>query len=224
MAEWLRQGCADCYANENWGCVWRTYYALGVGGAITQRRYAATHMGNFLFKGGDIFYPPGRSGWVPRDQAVQFELPGLQDKALKQIRSFARQGRMKGGFEVTADVDPDNRMGSDMYFAMGSFDLTLRADYEVTELDDGRYLVVADMTYEFHDKYDWHDTYKARGPVEGVEDFEDAWAAALHDQGIAAEFSVSGWWPGGTSVHIFGPDWLTSSDPVTPHESYHVAR
>jgi hypothetical protein len=64
----------------------------------------------------------------------------------------------------------------------------------------------------FADDYNWHEGYAAGGGVPGIKEFEDEWAAALHDHGLALEFKVQG--HRNEPLYILYPyNWLDADRP-----------
>jgi hypothetical protein len=140
-------------------------------------------------------------------------MPMLEQDLLYVIHTEARSGDMKGEAETKRWlVTPNTEEEEDLYYAMNQFSLWVEADYKI----EGCYEASVRPTYRFWDPYDWHKGLAAGGGVPGLAGFEDEWAAALHDAGLAQEYEISGYWLGPVKVYTFPSNWLALDIPQAP--------
>ncbi len=194
---------------------------LAYGGSILGYTHASRHLFQFLYKLGDIEYPPPKhayhrdynSNWIRYSSSVQKEIPNLEQETLRLIHVQAKSGEMRGHVKTDrVGIWPDPESERDLYYAMNIFILWVEADYQVK----GCYEATVEPTYRFWDAYDWHPGLKAGGAVGGLAGFKDDWAAALQDAGLAAAFEIRGYWEGPNKVYVFPPSWLTLNVPPPP--------
>jgi hypothetical protein len=101
-----------------------------------------------------------------------------------------------------------------LWYAFGRFTIWFEADYEVINCN---IVHLSKSEYRLYDEYNWHKGLAAGGAIEGVKHFEDAWAAALHDQGLAQEYEISGWWTDNRDRTYYYPtSWALKNIPPIP--------
>jgi hypothetical protein len=200
------------------------YRSLALGGNILGYEHAADHLLQFLYKGGDIEYPPytmyfgnirlfrSDSSWIRYSPSVQSTIPLVDQDILYLVHWKARRGEMNGQVETTRrQVWPSKATEGDVYYAMNIFLLWAEANYWV----QGCYQATVEATYRFFDRYDWHPGLPAGGPVPGLADFKDAWTQALQDARLGAPFDINGWWHD-AKAFTFPYVWLELPFPLPP--------
>jgi len=84
---------------------------------------------------------------------------------------------------------------ADVYYALGMFTLSARAEVEVVRGADGRRWMRTSVRWRVDDRYDWHpDEGTAANPVGVPGLFRDRWGALLVERGEAREFDVHAEW------------------------------
>ncbi len=219
IAEALLDKTEACFNRGDLKCVWRSYYLLAVGGNTLGYKYSANHLFNFLFKLGDLEYPPIEdalpyglaSDWVQRSKAAQDQMPTIKKGIEALLHIHAQNGDARGAFETKHfPAKPNPISEPDVYYAMNGFDLWAKVEYDIRNCSTVRIKTI----YHFQDPYDWHEGLVAGGGAVGVKGFKDVWAAALHDAGLALEYEVSRYWYGIEEYLTFPSNWLSSPVPL----------
>ena len=212
--EYLRGIAEYCYEKGDSLCVWGAYVELALGAPVFGYHHSSRHMLNYLFKGGDLYYPsasgiPGRPGgmesslWVFTAPHARRELRQATKDMWVKIHTDANIGKTSGDVksEKFSTGYPDG--SSDIYYALGDFYVSVEAHYEIS----GCYDVIVKPIYHFEDTYDWHPGLPAAGNIQGLMGFQDAWAASLKP-GYAREYNISGDWKGPNKIYHFVNAWV----------------
>lgn len=214
--EYLRDITKNCYEKGNTQCVWNSYFQLAFFAPLFGYSHSSDHLLNYLYKGGDIYYPsgtgiPGPPGgrksslWVFTAPHARRALRQVTKQMWVEIHKDAITGKTSGDVK-TGDLRTGYPDGySDMYFALGDFYVSVEAHYEIS----GCYDVTVKPTYHFHDPYDWHpeEDLQAGGNIKGLFDFKDAWAASLKPD-FASEYNITGDWNGPNKIYHFPGVWF----------------
>ena len=211
--EWLRGKAEACYIAGDLDCVWSCYFALAEGAPLFGYPHAAVHLEQFLLKRGNLDWG-SFSLWVFNSPSVQAEMPSINEDIFGSVHAAARGSDASGYIETKQyPVQANPATEEDLYYAMYGFQIWAEADYSARQVFGCNSLVVIRTTYRFWDAYDWHEGLAAGGGVPGVSGFQDEWAAALHDHGLALEYEIEGHQ---TSIMIlvYPPNWLDADRPA----------
>jgi RHS repeat-associated protein len=208
--EKLRARTENCYNKGNSLCVWEAYHELALAAPAFGFPHSSDHMLNYLYKGGDIEYETwgGRnvrdSRWVFADTFTRRPLKKVTKEMWRLIHLAVATGSTKGHVNTGNQTTGYAPNGTDLYYALGSFSVSVEADYEVS----GCYEVTIKPKYHFYDLYDWHPTAGAGGGVGGLGGFNDSWSASLKPN-FAEEYKINGTYRGPNKIYHFSSEWPT---------------
>ncbi|MGH2620385.1 MAG: RHS repeat-associated core domain-containing protein [Anaerolineales bacterium] len=215
--ETLRDRTEECFEAGDLRCVWFNYWQLAFGGQWLGLPHASAHLFQFLFKRGNIEYEPLLSAapdvstWILKFPSALNETYSLDSEILSLIHADQRAGP-PGDF-VSTDIhllSADQFAERDLYYSMHGFGMWEDAVYEIRACFE----VTVRPTYRYWDRYHWIVPLQAGGDVLGLAGFKDEWAAALHDAGLAREYTITGYWSGPTRVYTFPANWLQLPVPL----------
>ncbi len=168
----------------------RVYEVLALGGRLRGYRLASGNLRHFLHGKGEARRIA--SGPIRRDPAVRAAMKGLRAEMLAAAR--ARAGA-EGRFAVESRRVVVKAERADVYYALGSFHLSARAEVEVVRGAEGRRRLRTVVRWRMDDRYDWHpDEGTAADPVGVPGLFRDRWGAMLVERGEAHDFDVHAEW------------------------------
>jgi hypothetical protein len=145
------------------------------------------HVFQFLYKKGNIVYPYRSTGGPEGESSDWIRRSPCVQKEMPMLEQ-----------DLLYVIHTEARSGDMKGEAEGCYEASVRP------------------TYRFWDPYDWHKGLAAGGGVPGLARFEDEWAAALHDAGLAQEYEISGYWLGPVKVYTFPSNWLALDIPQAP--------
>ena len=218
LAKSLREKTEACYNDGDLQCVWNSYLLLALGGRAVGYQHAAYNLERFLFKQGDVEYGPytAYTSWLYFHKSVLDKRDELEARVLAQMHAQVKLDKMKGQIQTAPlGVQPDPNTEKDLYYAMNRFTLSAKADYSVSQTADCHYGVLVKYEYHYFDPYDWHEGLAAGGAAGGVAGFKDEWTAALHDNGLAQEYEINGYWID-KKLYKYPENWLKLSTIPTP--------
>ena len=178
---------AQCYADEDTGCLWWTYWALAAGAKVLGLGTASSNMFNFLNCGDDPLELSADA--VRADSAVVMTEAAFLDQVWCEGQALAEANP---DLSTTIDIPGMVIAGADndIWYGLGNFTISATAQVEIV----GGRVEWVEITTTVFDIYDWHEGLTAGGNDQAVAGFQDAWAAYLVDEGEACEFEMGTEW------------------------------